>query len=191
MVFYVAISRLIVPTGRRVFTCIHLATPAGIPHIHYLIHQMAVFERLTHLFFATEVTLSTTLFPAANPIPSFASFTVFVLEVSPNPFLLAPENPHFTPINKIVTLDLKTDDPGAETFQYQALTGTTVAGYTLFSPNYSSFLAKPGFYIKDIFIREAYQRKGFGWMLLLAVAAKMGYGRVEWVIIKWNINGGR
>ncbi|XP_019198664.1 PREDICTED: probable acetyltransferase NATA1-like [Ipomoea nil] len=181
----------IVPTGHRVFTRISLATRADVPHIHKLIHQMAVFERLTHLFSATEASLSDTLFPAANPLPPFASFTVFILEVSPNPFLPAPANPHFTPIDKIVTLDLPIDDPDAATFQSRALTGATVAGYALFFPNYSSFLAKPGFYIEDIFVREAYRRKGFGRMLLSAVAAqaaKMGYGRVEWVVLDWNVN---
>lgn len=181
----------IVPIRHQVFTRIRLATRADVPHLLNLIHEMAVFERLTHLFSATEASLSATLFPADNPLPPFASFTVFILEVSRNPFVPAPVNPNFTPIDKIVTLDLPIDDPDAETFKSQALTGATVAGYSLFFPNYSSFLAKPGFYIEDIFVREVYRRKGFGRMLLSAVAgqaAKMGYGRVEWVVLDWNVN---
>lgn len=181
----------IAPTSHRVFIRIRLATAADVPHIHKLIHQMAVFERLTDLFSATEASLSTTLFPAANPPPPFTSFTVFILEVCRNPFLPAPANPHFTPIDKTLTLDLPIDDPDAETFRSQALNDVTVAGYSLFFPNYSSFLAKPGFYIEDIFVREPYRRKGFGRMLLSAVAsqaAKMGYGRVEWVVLDWNVN---
>lgn len=40
-------------------------------------------------------------------------------------------------------------------------------------------------------MRECYRRKGLGRMLLSAVAAqaaKMGYGRVEWVVLDWNVN---
>lgn len=40
-------------------------------------------------------------------------------------------------------------------------------------------------------MRECYRRKGFGRMLLSAVAkqaVKMGYGRVEWVVLDWNVN---
>ncbi|GLT28137.1 hypothetical protein SLA2020_030910 [Shorea laevis] len=35
-----------------------------------------------------------------------------------------------------------------------------VAGFVLFFPNYSTFLAKPGFYVEDLFVRECYRRKG-------------------------------
>lgn len=67
----------------------------------------------------------------------------------------------------------------------------TVAGFVLFFRNYSTFLAKPGFYIEDLFVRESYRRKGLGTMLLSAVAkqaVEMGYGRVEWVVLDWNVN---
>lgn len=40
-------------------------------------------------------------------------------------------------------------------------------------------------------MRECYRRKGLGKLLLSAVAmqaAKMGYGRVEWVVLDWNVN---
>nr|GLL21823.1 probable acetyltransferase NATA1-like [Ipomoea trifida] len=123
------------------------------------------------------------------------------MEVSRNPFLSALVNLNFTPIDKIVSLDLPIDkivsldlpidDPDAEIFKSEALIGATVAGYALFFPNYSSFLAKSGFYIEDIFVPVVYRRKGFGRMLLSAVAgqaAKMGYGRVEWVVLDWNVN---
>ena len=45
--------------------------------------------------------------------------------------------------------------------------------------------------VEDLFVRECYRRKGFRRMLLSAVAkqaAKMGYGRVEWVMLDWNVN---
>ncbi|XP_055807637.1 probable acetyltransferase NATA1-like [Solanum dulcamara] len=184
------ISEDLLPTGYNVFSRIRLATILDVPHVHKLIHQMAVFERLTHLFSATESSLSATLFPENSP-PPFTSFTVFLLEVSQNPFPLIDQSyPNFSPIHKRVNLDLPINDPEAETFR-SCGNDVVIAGFVLFFPNYSSFLAKPGFYIEDIFVRECYRRKGFGKMLLSAVAAqaaKMGYGRVEWVVLDWNVN---
>ncbi|KAL0286535.1 UNVERIFIED_CONTAM: putative acetyltransferase NATA1-like [Sesamum calycinum] len=77
------------------FTRIRLATAEDVPHIHKLIHQMAVFERLTDLFQATPAALSATLFPPNAP-PPFTSFTVLLLELSTSPFPPS-QNPHFTP----------------------------------------------------------------------------------------------
>ncbi|KAK3030707.1 hypothetical protein RJ639_037204 [Escallonia herrerae] len=176
------------PLGHPLFSRIRLATPLDVPHIH----QMAVFERLTHLFSTTESSLSATLFPnpATTPTPPpFHTFTVFILEVSPTPFP-PTSHPHFTPILKTHHLDLPITDPDRDAFQ-TCSNDAVVAGFVLFFPNYSTFLAKPGFYIEDLFVRECYRRKGFGKMLLSAVAAqaaRMGYGRVEWVVLDWNVN---
>ncbi|XP_010555817.1 PREDICTED: probable acetyltransferase NATA1-like [Tarenaya hassleriana] len=174
------------PVGYPLFSRIRLATPSDVPFIHKLIHQMAVFERLTHLFSATESGLASTLFNS----PPFQSFTVFLLEISRSPF------PHlassdFTPFLKTHNFDLPTEDPERLVFTSDPGNDVVVAGFVLFFPNYSTFLAKPGFYIEDIFVRDCYRRKGFGRMLLTAVAkqaVKMGYGRVEWVVLDWNMN---
>ncbi|EEF30706.1 probable acetyltransferase NATA1-like [Ricinus communis] len=174
------------PVGHPLFSRIRLATPADVPHIYKLIQQMAVFEKLTHLFSATETSLFSTLFNA----PPFQSFTVFLLEVSTNP-LSKIISPNFTPIERVVQLDHPIIDPESEMFKNSGSGDVVVAGFVLFFPNYSSFLAKPGFYVEDLFVRECYRRKGMGKMLLSAVAAqavKMGYGRVEWVVLDWNVN---
>ncbi|KAE9592419.1 hypothetical protein Lal_00028341 [Lupinus albus] len=180
------------PLGHPIFTRIRLATPSDVPHLHKLIHQMAVFERLTHLFSATESSLSATLFPSTTTAPQpFHSFTIFILEVSPTPFIDTPNNTFYNPTVKVVNLDLPVEDPERETFRVQNGSDVFVAGFVLFFPNYSTFLGKPGFYVEDLFVRECYRRKGFGKMLLSAVAkqaVKMGYGRVEWVVLDWNIN---
>lgn len=66
-----------------------------------------------------------------------------------------------------------------------------VGGFVIFFPKYASFLAKPGFYIEDIFVRECCRGKGLGKKLLSAVAAQaeaMGYERVEWVVLDWNVD---
>src|SRR5690349_3010471 len=42
-------------------------------------------------------------------------------------------------------------------------------GFVLFFHNYSTFLAKPGLYIEDLFVDEQFRRRGFGRALFLHV----------------------
>lgn len=167
-------------SAATLYTRIRLATADDIPIIHNLIHQLAVYEHLTHEYQATAASLSATLFPSAAP-PPFASFTTLLLELSTSPFPPS-DNPHFTPLLKSFRLELPIDDREKETFRCG---GATVGGYVLFFPNYSTYMAKPGFYVQNIFVRECYRRMGMGSMLLAAVA-EMGCGRVEWVVADWN-----
>ncbi|KAK9691451.1 hypothetical protein RND81_09G197300 [Saponaria officinalis] len=179
-------------TTTPLYTRVRLATPSDVPFIHKLIHQMAVFEKLTHLFSATEDGLSSTLFLS----PPFKSFTVFLLEVStttPLPLHHPPTHSLFPPIHKTLLLTRPLDpDPDQPRFLCpESGPGVVVAGFVLFFPNYSSFLAKPGFYIEDVFVRECYRRRGLGSILMKAVAnqaVKLGYGRVEWCVLDWNVN---
>ncbi|KAB1223652.1 putative acetyltransferase NATA1-like [Morella rubra] len=173
----------------RLFASVRLATPSDVPHIQKLIHQLAEFERLAHHCSATEVSLSSILFNS----PPFQSFTVFILEISSNPFQSTLPHPLFSPITQTLTFNLPIHDTEKETFRSINDDGidAVVAGFILFFPNYSTFLSKPGFYVEDLFVRKCYRRKGLGKMLLSAVAAqavKMGYGRVEWTVLDWNVN---
>jgi len=62
-------------------------------------------------------------------------------------------------------------------------------GFVLFFYNYSTFLGRPGLYIEDLFVEEAYRRRGFGRALLLHVARlaqERGCGRLEWSVLDWN-----
>ncbi|KAL4579222.1 hypothetical protein LXL04_015360 [Taraxacum kok-saghyz] len=80
-------------------------------------------------------------------------------------------HPKFTPIHKTLNLDYPISDPEVEVLKSSTMEDLViVAGFVLFFPNYSTFLAKPGFYIEDLFVRESYRRKGLGKMLLSAVA---------------------
>ncbi|XP_054778832.1 probable acetyltransferase NATA1-like [Prosopis cineraria] len=174
------------PAVHPLFCRIRLATPSDVPHIHKLVHQIAVFEHLTHQFSATESSLSSTLFNS----PPFHSFTIFILEVSANPFPESTFNPLYKPTVRIVNLDVPIEDLDREAFKSEG-DDVVVAGFVLFFPNYATFLGKPGFYVKDLFVRECYRRKGLGKMLLSAVAkqaVEMGYGRVEWAVLDWNVN---
>ncbi|CAK7325440.1 unnamed protein product [Dovyalis caffra] len=180
-----------IPVGQYpLYTRIRLATPKDVPHIHKLIYQMAVFQNETHLFTATESSLASTLFNS----PPFHSFTIFILEVSSNPFKNI-HSPAFLPVDRTILLDRVATDPDAETFKSGIADedddNVTVAGFVLFVPSYTSFSGKPGFHVEDLLVRKCYRRKGFGRMLLSAVAeqaVKMGFKRVEWSVLEWNVN---
>jgi GNAT superfamily N-acetyltransferase len=62
-------------------------------------------------------------------------------------------------------------------------------GFALFFHNYSTFLAKPGLYLEDLFVRPAARKHGVG-KALLAHLAKLavtrGCGRFEWSVLDWN-----
>jgi len=64
-----------------------------------------------------------------------------------------------------------------------------VAGFCLFFHNYSTFLAKPGLYVEDAYVREAFRGHGIGKALFSAaasVARGRGCGRMEWWVLDWN-----
>jgi GNAT superfamily N-acetyltransferase len=70
-----------------------------------------------------------------------------------------------------------------------ALRGSEVAGYALFFPTFSSFLAVQGVWLEDLFVRPAHRRGGVGKALLAAVAARVrerGGERLEWSALTWN-----
>lgn len=63
------------------------------------------------------------------------------------------------------------------------------AGFALFFPNYSTFLAKPGIYLEDLFVYPEVRGLGVGKALLARVASlavARGCGRVEWSVLDWN-----
>jgi len=63
------------------------------------------------------------------------------------------------------------------------------AGFALFFHNYSTFLARPGIYLEDLFVRPELRGRGIG-ETLLAFLAKLAVerdcGRVEWSVLDWN-----
>ncbi len=64
-----------------------------------------------------------------------------------------------------------------------------VVGFALWFRNFSTWLAKPGIYLEDLFVSPSARGHGLGKALLMelvAVARDRGYGRVEWSVLDWN-----
>lgn len=63
------------------------------------------------------------------------------------------------------------------------------AGFALFFHNFSTFLARPGIYLEDVFVRPDHRGRGLGSALLRAVAriaVERNCGRFEWSVLDWN-----
>lgn len=121
------------------------ATTSDLAAIAGLIHELAVFENLEHLYQATPQALEPHLFgdrPAAEAIVAEAG------------------------------------DDG-------------VIGFALFFTNFSTFLAKPGLYLEDLYVKPAWRGRGAGKAMLqhlATLAVERGCGRFEWSVLDWNHN---
>lgn len=63
------------------------------------------------------------------------------------------------------------------------------AGFALYFFNFSTFLAQPGLYLEDLFVRPPFRRHGLGRRLLVhlaQVAVARNCGRMEWSVLDWN-----
>lgn len=63
------------------------------------------------------------------------------------------------------------------------------AGFALFFHNYSTFLARPGIYLEDLFVYPQYRGKGIGKALMVYLAqqaVERKCGRFEWWVLDWN-----
>ncbi len=61
--------------------------------------------------------------------------------------------------------------------------------FALFFHNYSTFLAKPGLYLEDLFVKPDYRSLGIGKHMLAFLARTAidrGCGRFEWSVLDWN-----
>ena len=63
------------------------------------------------------------------------------------------------------------------------------AGFALFFHNYSTFLARRGIYLEDLFVSPEFRGRGIGRALLAhlaRLAVERGCGRLEWAVLDWN-----
>ncbi len=82
---------------------------------------------------------------------------------------------------------LFSSDPVAEVVIGYA--GEEPAGFAVYFRTFSTFLARPGLYLEDLFVLPAWRRRGLGRQLLAhlaRVAVERGYGRLEWSVLNWN-----
>ncbi|SRR5581483_6020316 len=63
------------------------------------------------------------------------------------------------------------------------------AGFAVFFATYSTFLAQPGLYLEDLYVKLHLRGKGIGLALLkrlAELAIERGCGRLEWGVLDWN-----
>ncbi|MBX3044298.1 MAG: GNAT family N-acetyltransferase [Candidatus Kapabacteria bacterium] len=82
---------------------------------------------------------------------------------------------------------LFSENPAAEVLIAEK--DSEAAGFALYFFNYSTFLAKRGLYLEDLFVKPEYRGLGIGKALLASVAkeaVRNNCGRMEWSVLEWN-----
>ena len=67
--------------------------------------------------------------------------------------------------------------------------GGAPVAFALFFHNYSTFLARPGIYLEDLFVNPQARGRGYGKAMLVRlaqIAVERGCGRLEWWVLDWN-----
>ena len=79
------------------------------------------------------------------------------------------------------------DKPAAEVVI--AYVDNDPVGFALWFYNYSTFLARQGLYLEDLFVLPEWRGHGIGRRLLshlASIAVERGCGRMEWSVLDWN-----
>ncbi|HXB71376.1 MAG TPA: GNAT family N-acetyltransferase [Candidatus Acidoferrales bacterium] len=137
------------------------ATERDVPVILEMIRGLAEYEQLAHLVTATEERIRASLFPA-NQFPADQFGTGQFAQ-----------------------------SPAAEVLLAYLLgqQGEECAGFAVFYRTYSTFLAEPGIYLEDLYVKPDARGKGVGSRLLgrvAGIAMERGWSRVEWEVLDWN-----
>jgi len=70
-----------------------------------------------------------------------------------------------------------------------ARVGGETAGFALYFHNFSTFLARKGLYLEDLYVRPQHRGTGIGEALLrhlARIAVQRDCGRMEWSVLDWN-----
>jgi GNAT superfamily N-acetyltransferase len=65
----------------------------------------------------------------------------------------------------------------------------TVVAYAITFKTFSTFLARPGLYLEDLYVQPHHRHHGIGTALLKRLAKECidnHYGRLEWSVLDWN-----
>ncbi len=84
------------------------------------------------------------------------------------------------------------DQPAAEALL--AFADDEPAGFAVYFHTYSTFLARRGMHLEDLYVSPEYRRRGLGALLLrrvAAIAVERGCGRFEWMALDWNTDAHR
>ncbi|KAI0400129.1 acetyltransferase [Xylaria palmicola] len=137
------------------------ARRADIPAILQMIRELADYEHELDAVEATEASLDATIAFAPNDVDSVST--------APNTEPITPTRP-----SRCLILFNEKDEP---------------AGMALYFYNYSTWRAKSGIYLEDLFVRSSERKKGYGKRLLVELAKEvvaMDGGRLDWSVLKWN-----
>jgi GNAT superfamily N-acetyltransferase len=80
--------------------------------------------------------------------------------------------------------------PNSKAYAYAILAFTPSgepAGMALYFTNYSTWRAKPGIYLEDLYVKEKFRGRGYGTALLAALAQgvkEINGARLEWSVLK-------
>jgi ribosomal protein S18 acetylase RimI-like enzyme len=137
---------------------------ADVPAILELIRELADYEHELQSVEATEAKLFETI--------AFSSDD----DISPSPATGLPQTEPTSPARPARCLVLFTP-------------AGFPAAIALYFYNYSTWRARPGIYLEDLYVRQSERKNGYGKRLLVELAKEvvaMQGGRLEWSVLKWN-----
>lgn len=146
---------------------ISFATTEDVPAVLTMINELAVYEKEEPATVqATEASLRRTLtFPTSSTSHTNPGYAKTLL-------LRLPATPTKKSYDKYPN-----DVAGA------------VVGMAMYFNNYSTWRAKPGVYLEDLFVKPEYRGRGYGKLLIQELARevlRIDGGRLEWSCLRWN-----
>ncbi|KAK3399594.1 acyl-CoA N-acyltransferase [Sordaria brevicollis] len=139
-----------------------------VPAILSLIRELADYEKALSSVLATESSLAATIAFAPSSSPAV---------ISPDPTTNLP-----------ITEPTSPSKP-ARCFVLESPSTGEVVGMALYFYNYSTWRARPGIFLEDLYVKQSERKKGYGRRLLVQLAKEveaMEGGRLEWNVLKWN-----
>ena len=145
------------------------ARPEDCPVLYSLVRALAEYERLSHMVVGSEADLRRELF-GFHP----------VIEA-----VLAWDGDRESDAGQAAPTATRGPTGGGR----EAAGGSAALGFALYFHNFSTFLARRGLYLEDLFVVPEARGRGIGKALIAhcaRVAVVRGCGRFEWSVLDWN-----